>query len=77
VLGIRKAGLQTPGGTEIPGSLLGRRLAGIMVGAMGQMTVLMRGYEWPERGETFPGGVPKGERPKNSLKQSAPVVEKS
>lgn len=77
VLGIRKADPQTSGGIEIPGALLARRLDDIMVGAMVQMTILMRGYEWPEKGETFPGGVPKGEWSRNPLKQSAPVVEKS
>lgn len=69
--------LQTPGGMEIPGSLPAPALAEIKVGAMGQMTILMRRYEWPEEGETFPGGVPKGEPSNNVLKQSAPLVEKS
>jgi hypothetical protein len=42
----------------------------------GVMTTLARTYRWREEGETFPGGILSGERPRNSSKQPAPVVEK-
>jgi hypothetical protein len=68
---VREADFQASGRYKNPGASPCAR-----ADVMRCMTIRMRGYIWPEEGETFPGRITKSGGSRDPIRLSAPVVER-